>query len=82
MKVLFYSIRSYDKYAFEVRQEQFKKLEFEFTESALNSNTVDMAAGYDAVCIFVNDNAKDETVIKIQVRKVLPVSQVFVDECI
>ena len=64
MKVLFYSIRSYDKYAFEARQEQFKKLEFEFTESALNSKTVEMAAGYDAVCIFVNDNAKDEKVIK------------------
>ena len=64
-KVLFYSTRSYDKLSFRSKQEQFKNLTFEFTESSLNDKTVEMAKGYDAVCIFVNDNCEKKIVERL-----------------
>lgn len=66
MKVLFYSARSYDKISFREVLSKYKAdldLDITFTESALNNKTVEMAAGYDAVCIFVNDNAKDDEIV-------------------
>ena len=63
MKVIFYSARSYDKISFREQLKLFPHLEITFVESALNDKTVEMAAGYDAVCIFVNDNA-GATIVK------------------
>lgn len=65
MKVLFYSTRSYDKISFREKQTQFPELEFTFVESALNEKTAEMAAGYDAICIFVNDDATTKVVTKL-----------------
>lgn len=65
MKVLFYSTRSYDKISFREKAEKYPELEFTFVESALNEKTAEMAAGYDAVCIFVNDNANTTVVTKL-----------------
>ena len=65
MKVLFYSTRSYDKISFREKAEKYPELEFTFVESALNEKTAEIAAGYDAVCIFVNDNANTAVVTKL-----------------
>ena len=65
MKVLFYSTRSYDKISFRKRLDLYKGIEITFVESSLNDKTVEMANGYDAVCIFVNDNANTEVVKRL-----------------
>lgn len=59
MKILFYSTRSYDKISFRDKAAQYSDLEFTFVESSLNERTVELASGYDAVCIFVNDDANE-----------------------
>ena len=64
MKILFYSTRSYDKIEFREQLPSYEDLEVVFTETTLNANTAVMATGYDAVCIFTCDNAKDEEVIR------------------
>ncbi len=65
MKVLFYSTRSYDKISFREKQAKYPELEFTFIESALNEKTAELAANFDAVCIFVNDNANAIVVKKL-----------------
>lgn len=64
MKILFFSTRSYDKIEFRKQLFEYKNLEVVFTETSLNANTAIMAKGYDAICIFTCDNAKDETTIR------------------
>lgn len=65
MKVLFYSTRSYDKISFREKHAKYPELEFTFIESALNEKTAELAVNYDAVCIFVNDNANAIVVKKL-----------------
>lgn len=65
MKVLFYSTRSYDKISFREKQSKYPELDFTFIESALNEKTAELAVNYDAVCIFVNDNANAAVVKKL-----------------
>jgi len=65
MKILFYSARSYDKISFREKLKNFKSLEVTFIESALNCTTVEMAKGYDAICIFVNDNASTDIIKRL-----------------
>ena len=58
MRILMYSTRSYDKISFrEVFSNSLSTIDF--TESQLNEQTVEMAKGYDAICIFVNDICDD-----------------------
>ena len=65
MKVLFYSTRSYDKISFREKQVKYPDLDITFIESPLNEKTVELAKGYDGICIFVNDNANTEVVKKL-----------------
>ena len=65
MKVLFYSTRSYDKISFREKQVRYPSLDITFIESPLNEKTVELAKGYDGICIFVNDNANAEVVKKL-----------------
>ena len=54
IKVAFYDTREYDKPSFERYSEQ-KDMEFRFLETKLNEDTVELARGCNAVCVFVND---------------------------
>lgn len=54
MKVAFYSTKPYDKIYFEPLSIQYG-IELHFFEVPCNEETVPLAAGYDALCIFVND---------------------------
>ena len=54
MKVAFFDTKPYDRPSFEA----FGKrggVSFKFFETKLGEDTVDLAAGYDGVCVFVND---------------------------
>ncbi|MBQ6053523.1 MAG: 2-hydroxyacid dehydrogenase [Clostridia bacterium] len=54
MKVTFFDSKPYDIASFEKYDRQ-NGLEFRFYETKLNEDTVNLAAGSDAVCVFVND---------------------------
>ena len=54
MKIAFFDTKPYDKPSFE-RLGQEHGLTFKFFETKLSADTVDLAHGADAVCVFVND---------------------------
>ena len=55
MKIAFFDTKPYDKEAFLLHAEN-KDIKFKFFETKLTEDTVELARGYDAVCVFVNDN--------------------------
>ena len=59
MKIAFFDAKSYDKPSFDSYTAE-KGIEVKYFETKLNEDTVYLANGYDAVCVFVNDdvNAK------------------------
>lgn len=65
VKILFYSTRSYDKISFREKLSNYSNLDITFIESPLNKKTVELAKGYDAICIFVNDNANTDIVKRL-----------------
>lgn len=60
MKVAVFSTQSYDKHFFNLVNEGFNH-ELVYLEPALNAKTAVLAAGCEAVCIFVNDKVDAET---------------------
>ena len=64
MKIAFFDTKPYDIPGFQ----QFSDgtdLELKFFETKLNADTVSLAAGYDAVCVFVNDTVNEEVVDRL-----------------
>jgi D-lactate dehydrogenase len=58
MKILFYSVKPYEKsYLLAANK---NKLQINFIDVALTLNTVQMAKGYDAICIFTSDDASKD----------------------
>ena len=55
MQVAFFDTKPYDKPAFE-RCGAARDVQFKFYETRLNEDTAALAAGCDAVCVFVNDD--------------------------
>ncbi len=60
MKIAFFDTKPYDRQSFEKYQNN--GFTFKFFETKLNIDTVDLARGCDAVCIFVNDTADTEVI--------------------
>ncbi|NCI45523.1 2-hydroxyacid dehydrogenase [Sediminibacterium soli] len=54
MKIAFFSTKSYDRYFFERYNASFNHT-LCFYEAQLNPDTAPLAEGFDAVCVFVND---------------------------
>ncbi|MBO7148978.1 MAG: 2-hydroxyacid dehydrogenase [Clostridia bacterium] len=54
MKIAFFDTKPYDIASFE-KYGGDNGIKFKFFETKLNEDTVDLAHGYDAVCVFVND---------------------------
>ena len=54
MKFAFFDAKPYDKPGFD-RYAQGTDLEIKYFETRLNGDTVSLAAGFDGVCVFVND---------------------------
>ena len=54
IKVAFFDTKAYDKPAFE-QNGKLHDVQFRFFETKLNEDTVELAKGCDAVCVFVND---------------------------
>ena len=64
MKVAFFSSKRYDETFFNETNSRYDH-EFAFFESKLNEKTVQMAAGYQAVCVFPNDTLNAEVVSRL-----------------
>ncbi|MBQ2501486.1 MAG: 2-hydroxyacid dehydrogenase [Bacteroidales bacterium] len=54
MKVAFYDTKEYDRPSFELYG-KLHNVEYKFLETKLTEDTVELAKGCDAVCVFVND---------------------------
>lgn len=61
MKIAFFDTKTYDKESFEKTNTAFGA-EITFFETKLNKDTVQLAKGYDAVCVFVNDTVDKEVI--------------------
>lgn len=61
MKVAFFSAKPYDR-AFFDRHNQERQHELNYFEAALNQQTVNLAKGHEAVCVFVNDKLDAEII--------------------
>ena len=54
MKFAFFDTKPYDRQSFEAAS-QNSGIHFKFYETKLNEDTVDLAHGFEGVCVFVND---------------------------
>ncbi len=64
MKLAFFDTKSYDIPGFD-RYAMGTELEIKYYETHLNEDTVSLAAGFDAVCVFVNDVVNENVVNKL-----------------
>lgn len=64
MKLAFFDTKPYDTQGFD-RYIQDTELEIKYFETHLNEDTVSLAAGFDAVCVFVNDIVNEKVVNRL-----------------
>ena len=64
MKLAFFDTKPYDIPGFE-KYSADAGVEIKYFESKLNADTVSLAAGFDAVCVFVNDTVNARVVEKL-----------------
>ena len=64
IRVAFYDTKEYDKPSFELYGAQHD-IQFHFLEAKLNEDTVELAKGCDAVCVFVNDTVNANVIEKL-----------------
>lgn len=65
MKIAFFDTKPYDKQYFE-KYGKLYDISFKFFETKLNQDTVDLAKGYDGVCVFVNDTVNQSVIQRLQ----------------
>lgn len=65
MKIAFFDTKPYDKPSFE-KYGGLYGVEFKFFETKLNEDTVELAAGFDGVCAFVNDTVNANVIDRMQ----------------
>ena len=64
MKIAFFDAKSYDMPGFDHYAEN-TGIKIKYFEARLNEDTASLAAGYDAVCVFVNDDVNAAVVNKL-----------------
>ncbi len=64
MKIAVFATKSYDRMFFE-RENQAYHFELEFFQAGLDSVTASLAIGFDAVCVFVNDELDADCLAKL-----------------
>ncbi len=65
MKILFYDTKQYDRDSFEKTMVNFPEITIDFLKTDISHRTVDLAKGYDAVCVFVASDVGSEIVKKL-----------------
>ena len=64
IKVAFYDAKAYDMPSFE-KYGKMHDVQFRFLETKLNEDTVELANGCDAVCVFVNDSVNKAVIDRL-----------------
>lgn len=64
MKIAFFDTKPYDKPSFE-RFGKERGVEFKYFETKLNEDTVELASGFDGVCVFVNDTVNASVIDRL-----------------
>ena len=64
MKFAFFDAKSYDKPSFDHYGEK-NGVQFKYFETKLNEDTVELASGYDGVCVFVNDTVNANVIDRL-----------------
>lgn len=64
MKIAFFDAKPYDKPSFD-KYGKASGVEFKYFETKLNEDTAELAAGYDGVCVFVNDTVNAPVIDKL-----------------
>lgn len=64
MKIAFFDTKPYDQASFD-KYNQGKDIEIKYFEPRLTIDTVGLAKGYDAVCVFVNDEVNADIIEKL-----------------
>ena len=64
IRVAFFDAKAYDKPSFEQYGSQHG-VSFKYLETKLNEDTVDLAKGCDAVCVFVNDTVNAAVISRL-----------------
>lgn len=64
MKIAFFDTKSYDIDAFD-KSIKGKNIEVKYYETKLNEDTCELAHGFDAVCVFVNDTINSKVIDKL-----------------
>jgi len=64
LKIAFFDAKPYDKPSFD-RLGAEQGIEFKYFETKLNEDTVELANGYDGVCVFVNDTVNKTVIDKL-----------------
>lgn len=65
IKLAFFDAKEYDKISFDIYAKEHN-IEIKYYEPRLTIDTVSLAKGYDAVCIFVNDDVNKDVVEKLK----------------
>ncbi|MBR2473510.1 MAG: 2-hydroxyacid dehydrogenase [Clostridia bacterium] len=61
MKIAFFDTKPYDKPSFDKYGKE-NGIEFKYFETKLSEDTAELAAGYDGVCVFVNDTVSAKVI--------------------
>lgn len=64
MKIAFFDTKAYDKPAFD-RYAGAEGIEIKYFETKLNEDTVELACGFDGVCVFVNDTVNEAVISRL-----------------
>lgn len=64
MKIAFFDTKPYDRPAFD-KYGRVNGIEFKYFETKLNRDTVELAQGFDGVCVFVNDTVDAEVIDRL-----------------
>ena len=64
MKIAFFDTKPYDRPAFD-KYGKAHDINFKYFETKLNEDTVELAQGYDGVCVFVNDTVNAEVIDRL-----------------
>ncbi len=64
MKLAFFDAKQYDKPSFDKYAKE-NSIKIKYFETKLNEDTANLANGYDAVCVFVNDTVSAEVIDKL-----------------
>ena len=63
MKIAFFDTKPYDRSSFEAHKPD--DMEFKFFETRLTEDSVGLAEGFDAVCVFVNDEVNSNVIDRL-----------------